>query len=291
MIDRYVLRRMLQKDKLYRVCVERLTEPLHLNLISLPIWLFGSFRMKVAFDLIVRQQYVSSILLTADRAKEFGKSGVTIVELGVADGAGLLNMCKIAQRASEATGIDFRVAGFDTGTGMPPADDYRDYPEAYRQGDFAINVERLRNALPPFAELIISDVSQTIQHFVRRLSPDHLIGFVTVDVDYYSSAKKSLAILQGEPQKYLPRVVVHLDDIGDEFCSPWSGELLAVNELNRDNEWRKIAPFPMLCARRISRMRAGLTTCSSPMFLGVIIAFCDAGQKKRGTLTRLGTVA
>jgi hypothetical protein len=207
--------------------------------------------MKVAFDLIVRQQYAFSILHAADRAKEFGKNGVTIVELGVAGGAGLLNMCKIAQRASKATGVDFRVAGFDTGTGMPLPNDYRDYPEAYRQGDFPMNVESLRNALPPFAELIIGDVSQTIPDFLRRLLPAHPIGFVAVDVDYYSSAKKALAILQGEPQKYLPRVVVHLDDIGDEFCSPWTGELLAVKEFNRDNEWRKIASFQMLRTRRI----------------------------------------
>jgi hypothetical protein len=160
-------------------------------------------------------------------------------------------MCKIARRASNATGIDVRVAGFDTGIGMPLAVDYRDYPEAYRQGDFPMNVQRLRNTLPAFAGLIIGDVSQTIPDFLRRLSPDYPIGFVAVDVDYYSSAKKALAILQGEPQKYLPRVVVYLDDIGDEFCSAWTGELLAVNEFNRDNEWRKIAPFPMLRARRI----------------------------------------
>jgi hypothetical protein len=126
-------------------------------------------------------------------------------------------MCKIARRASNATGIDVRVAGFDTGIGMPLAVDYRDYPEAYRQGDFPMNVQRLRNTLPAFAGLIIGDVSQTIPDFLRRLSPDYPIGFVAVDVDYYSSAKKALAILQGEPQKYLPRVVVYLDDIGDEF--------------------------------------------------------------------------
>jgi hypothetical protein len=34
MLDRYVLRRLLQRDKLQRVFVERLTEPLHLNVLA-----------------------------------------------------------------------------------------------------------------------------------------------------------------------------------------------------------------------------------------------------------------
>jgi hypothetical protein len=176
-------------------------------------------------------------------------------------------MCKIARRASNATGIDVRVAGFDTGIGMPLAVDYRDYPEAYRQGDFPMNVQRLRNTLPAFAGLIIGDVSQTIPDFLRRLSPDYPIGFVAVDVDYYSSAKKALAILQGEPQKYLPRVVVYLDDIGDEFCSAWTGELLAVKNSTETTNGGKL-PLSQCCVHAgFSRMRAGLTTCSSGMFM------------------------
>jgi hypothetical protein len=251
MFDNYVLRRFFKSDKLYRVFVERLTEPFHLNVISLPIWLFGSFRAKVAFDLIVRQQYAFAILFAADRAKEFGNTGVTIVELGVAAGAGLINMRKIADQAAKATGIDIRVAGFDTGTGMPPPQDYRDYPEAYRQGDFPMDVDRLRNALPSNAELVLGDITKTIPTFLENMSPDHPIGFVAVDVDYYSSAKQALTIFRGAPHKYLPRVAVHLDDIGDEFCNAWTGELLAVDEFNRESEWRKIAPFPMLRSRRV----------------------------------------
>jgi hypothetical protein len=251
LFDIYVLRRLLQGDKLYRVLVERLTEPLHLNIISLPIWLSGSFRAKVAFDLVVRQQYAFSILLAADRAKEFGNNGVTIVELGVAAGAGLINMCKIADQAAKATGIDIHVVGFDTGTGMPPPQDYRDYPEAYRQGDFPMDVKRLRNALPANAELIIGDITKKIPAFLENMSSDYPIGFVAVDVDYYSSAKQALAIFRGDPHKYLPRVAVHLDDIGDEFCNAWTGELLAIDEFNCESEWRKIAPFPMLRSRRV----------------------------------------
>ena len=77
----YVLRRLLQKEKLEKVFVERLTEPLHLNALSAFVALFGSYRLKVAFDLVVRQQYAFPILYAADAAKQYGYKSVTLVEL------------------------------------------------------------------------------------------------------------------------------------------------------------------------------------------------------------------
>ena len=72
-----------------------------------------------------------------------------------------------------------------------------------------------------------------------------------MDVDYYSSAKKALAVLSGAPNLYLPIVPVYLDDIGVDGSNPWTGELLAVDEFNRENKLRKIAPFTLLRSRRI----------------------------------------
>jgi hypothetical protein len=66
---------------------------------------------------------------------------------------------------------------------------------------------------------------------------------------YYSSTVSGLKILTAVP--YLPIVQVYLDDIGVEGCNPWTAELLAVNEFNRDNEFRKIAPFTLLRSHRI----------------------------------------
>src|SRR5471032_3447945 len=113
----YVLRRLFQKGKLGKVFVERLTEPLHLNILSLFVALFGSYRAKVDFDLVVRQQYAFPILFAADQAKKHGYRKVTLVELGVASGAGLLTMCRIAERTTQATGIEFRIVGFDSEIG------------------------------------------------------------------------------------------------------------------------------------------------------------------------------
>lgn len=245
------MRRLFWPNKFRKVFVERLTEPVHLNLLSLFVALFGSYRTKVDFDLIVRQQNAFPILFAADSARKYGLGAITIIELGVASGAGLFNMCSIAERTRKATGIEFRVVGFDSGKGLPSPTDYRDLPEDFQEGDFPADVELLTRSLPPFAKLVIGDMEDTVPAFLAAVSSDAPIGFVAVDVDYYSSAVHALKILKGEPNHYLPIVPVYLDDIGVEGCNPWTGELLAVNEFNRDNEFRKIAPFTLLRSRRI----------------------------------------
>jgi hypothetical protein len=78
-----------------------------------------------------------------------------------------------------------------------------------------------------------------------------LFGFVAVDVDYYWSAKECLNILKGEPSKYLPITLIHLDDIGIPSSNPWVGELLAVNEFNAEHTYRKIHPYTFLRNKRI----------------------------------------
>lgn len=248
---RHLWQRLHQPGKLRKVMLQRFTEPLHLNLLSLFVWMFGSLRAKIDFDLIIRQQYAFPILYCADLAAKLNLRNVTIIEFGVASGAGLLNMCEIAERVHKATGIQFQVIGFDTGKGLPPPLDYRDRPESYREGDYPMDAERLKRALPPFARLIIGDIADTVPEFLTGLGPSAPIGFVAIDVDYYSSAKSCLAIFADAPEKYLPRAIVYLDDIGDDGCSPWTGELLAVNEFNAGPGVRKIAPFNLLRSKRI----------------------------------------
>lgn len=249
-----LLKRALRKDKLAKILVERLTEPLHVNLASLCVAAFGSFRRKVDFDLVIRPQYAFPILRAADLANEWGYKRLTLLEFGVAAGAGLLNICHIAAQVTKVTGIEFRIVGFDTGTGMPEPVDYRDLPEAYAAGDFPMDAERLRSSLPSNCELILGPITETLPKFLETVDADGPIGFASIDVDYYSSAKAALAVFADEdPSKYLPLVPVYLDDVGDITVNPWVGECLAVNEFNVETSMRKIAPWNMLRARRICK--------------------------------------
>lgn len=251
MLNSYVLRRAFSDGKYRKIFRERLSEPLHLNAIALGVALFGGYRAKVEFDLMVRQQYAFPLLFAADEARKAGISRITVLEFGVAAGAGLMNLCELAERTERETGVAIEVIGFDTGSGMPPALDYRDMPEYFQEGDFPMDFEALRRALPTRAHLVIGPVETTIPDFLSTVSPKSPIGFVSVDVDYYSSAVQTLPILTGRPDQYLPIVPVYLDDVGMDGANPWNGELLAVSEFNAAQPLRKIAPFTLLRSKRL----------------------------------------
>ena len=230
----------------------RLSEPLHLNALAAVVALFGSYRSKVKFDLVRRRQYAYSVLRAADLARRQGLRSVTVVEFGVASGNGLLNLCKLAELTTKETGVSVNVVGFDTGKGLPPPSDYRDHPELFQAGDFPMDFEALAKRLPENGRLTLGPVSETVSQFIKDVSLDAPLGFAAIDVDYYSSARDALrAFSDSEPKKYLPLTLLYLDDIADEFHNSWCGELLAVEEFNRAERWRKIEQDRFLRSRRV----------------------------------------
>ncbi len=244
-------RKLIRRRTLKKILYERLTEPLHLNVLSAAVALFGTFRLKVEFDLVVRQQHAFALLRAADYAVQNGIETITALEFGVANGAGLLNVSAIARSVSRATGVNFHIVGFDSGAGMPEPRDYRDHPEYYGTGDFPMDRGRLLAALPPNVSIIFGDVGETAPEFLARHSSDAPIGFVSLDLDYYWSTKEALRIFDGPPDHYLPVLLIYLDDIQYEGHNAWAGELLAVREFNAEHDLRKIAPVNFLRHRRL----------------------------------------
>jgi hypothetical protein len=235
-----------------RIFLERLTEPIHLNIISLFVAVFGTTRAKIDFDLMIRPQHAFCLLKAADQAREAGVKRITAIEFGVANGAGLLNICQIAKRITDLTGVEFDLIGFDSGTGMPNIRDYRDHPEAYQPGWYPMqNPDRLRALLTLNARLVLGEMTKTVPDFVRSLSSAAPIGFVSVDVDYHWSAVEALRVLLGPADCYLPMVQMYFDDVNCEFHNAWCGELAAINEFNDEHKLRKIAPVNFLRERRI----------------------------------------
>jgi hypothetical protein len=217
-----------------RIYIERLGEPLLYNIASIIVALFGSVRQKIAYDLILRHPYAYCIQEAADLAKSHGVESLTVIEFGVANGAGLLNLCKIAEQVSKETGVRFEVVGFDSGTGMPPPRDYRDHPEKYFTGDFPLTDKAALHArLPSNARIIYGDIKETLAQFSSEVrSP---IGVVCIDVDYYWSARESLDVLLFDANKYLPRVYMYFDDVQDIDDNDFCGELCAIHEFNADS--------------------------------------------------------
>src|SRR5258706_13352482 len=115
----YLLKKMVgAREKGNKIIYERLTEPLHLKLLSLAGFLFGKYKLKIGHDLIIRQQFGFSLWDAARVAKWNGLKSFTAIEFGVGNGEGLLNMSRIAQKIGSLTGVDINIVGFDLATGL-----------------------------------------------------------------------------------------------------------------------------------------------------------------------------
>ena len=249
-MNRFVIRKLREPRSWMRIARERLAAPLSLNLISVFVGLFGSFRAKVEFDLVVRMHHAWGLLYAADQATRAGIGELTAIEFGVANGAGLLNMCEIAARVTRETGVRFRIVGFDAGTGLPSPVDYRDHPEHYHEGDYPmVDRDRLLARLPGDARVAFGDVRVTVPEFLNgAFAP---IGFISFDLDYYSSTRDALAILHGEPERYLPWTVCYFDDVHFLTHNEFQGALLALKEFNHSRNDRKLAPVNWLDQYRL----------------------------------------
>ena len=234
-----------------RILYERLSEPLHLNIMALFVAVFGSLRAKINFDLVLRHQHSYALLAAADEAKRLGHGRVSVIEFGVAAGAGLLNIQQITNRVTKETGVKFDIYGFDSGSGMPPPESYKDHPDLYQAGDFPMNHEALKSRLQDNVKLVLGDVSETVSRVLGEGFESRPIGFISIDVDYYRSTVDALKILDGSADNYLPRVIVYLDDLEDMAHNSRCGELAAAFEFNDAHPMRFIERHRFLRGYRL----------------------------------------
>jgi hypothetical protein len=234
-----------------RIFYERLSEPIHLNIIALFVSLFGSYRSKIDFDLVIRPQHAYSLLSIADQAKALGYERVSIFEFGVAAGSGLINLQEIAKKVTQSTGVGFDIYGFDTGSGMPPPQSYKDHPEIYQAGDFPMDFDRLSRLLERNTALVLGPISDSMTKFLAKDFSKAPIGFVSIDVDYYSSTVDALKLLTHSAENMLPQVMLYLDDLEYPSHNSWCGEQAAVHEFTAEHPMRPIEKHPFLRSYRI----------------------------------------
>lgn len=201
----------------------------------------GTFREKALYGVIKRPNYCYGMLRAADQAKYLGREEVTVVEFGVASGAGLLNMIELGNLITNETGVKFNIVGFDAAGGLPQVKGYKDHAELWKSGDFVmLDRAGLMKRIDGRADLIIGDIHDTVGQLKSHLSPNRTLGFISVDVDIYTATAAALRCLEWAPDLYLPAVSMYFDDTQFFFANEWAGELLAINEFNTRSEHRKI---------------------------------------------------
>ena len=77
------------------------------------------------------------------------------------------------------------------------------------------------------------------------------IGFISIDVDYYSSTMSCLKSLTFDQSFYLSSTMLYFDDVYNVEHNEFCGELLAVNEFNQTNKYRKICKMTQLKDQRV----------------------------------------
>jgi len=82
-----------------------------------------SVRTKANWDVSPRPPYLVGVLRAADEAARLGISEISVIELGVAGGEGLLALQEIADAVEAETKLRIVVYGFDTGKGFPDSFD------------------------------------------------------------------------------------------------------------------------------------------------------------------------
>jgi len=188
-----------------------------------------------------RPHYACALAAGVWQAILCGNDRLAAVEMGVAAGAGLLDLCKAAGYFAREFELDIRVYGFDRGIGLPPPLDYRDHPEIWRGAQYPMgDPDALRAKLPDFGKLILGDIADTARAFRSELA-DRKLAFVSIDVDYYSSTMDCLQLLTFEPDCYMPAVPMYFDDVDifltfNDFC----GEEAAIRDFNAAEPHRKI---------------------------------------------------
>ena len=212
----------------------------------------GSLELRVKYGIWSRPNYAYGVYNAALLARRLGVPGISVIEFGVAGGRGLLALEDIAARVSRNLGVRIDVAGFDSGQGMPPPADYRDLAHVRDTGYYQMDHDKLRARLAG-AELVLGNVNETVPAWLARekMLP---VGFVSFDLDYYSSTMQAFRIFEGPSAWRLPRVYCYFDDlVWPEFAchNEYIGELCAIKDFNSQHPDRKICPINMFRYMRI----------------------------------------
>jgi hypothetical protein len=207
----------------------------------------GPVSVRARFDIWPRPAYGYGVFRAAELAAALGVRSISVIEFGVAGGRGLLALESIASAVGAHFGLRIAVTGFDTGHGLPKPLDYRDLPYVWGAGFYDGDVERLQQRLHS-ADLILGDVDETVTRYLASRG-DGPIGFISFDLDYYSSTRDAFKIFLGPEETRLPRVFCYFDDVvlPERACySEYTGEYLAINEFNDSQTMKKICKLPHL---------------------------------------------
>jgi hypothetical protein len=201
-----------------------------------------SYRERLRICAVDRPHYGHCIFEAAQQAARLRYPKISVVEFGCGGGNGLLNAEMHIAEVEKLFPVKIELYGFDTGKGLPPLEDYRDFPHYFRPGQYHMDPSSLKSKLKR-GKLVLGNVKDTCKSFFSDFDAAP-VGCVFQDLDFYSSTRNALTLFDEGSAHFLPRVFMYLDDIvGNNTWLPteFAGELLAVEEFNDTHATQKIA--------------------------------------------------
>lgn len=197
-----------------------------------------------------RPEYFLGVRRAFDLAARLGLSQFSILEFGVAEGNGLINLqntVKAALTDPANKGKSVRIFGFDTFEGMPALTDYKDGSSLWKAGDYPSDIQAIRaladDELITLVPGLFGDAIPTVLDQLREYPP----LFIAIDADLYSSCVSVFDGLFGAGA--VPAVSYwYFDDVQLNFYSDNVGERLAIREFNakQDNPYRFVTDYAAL---------------------------------------------
>lgn len=185
-----------------------------------------------------RPHYETILLESTKEAKKLGYKEISVLELGVAGGNGIISLERYKKKIEKITGVKINIFGFDYGEGLPISNNKFDLPFFWSGGDYKVDKEKLKKKTN--SKIFFGGINKTFQLFIE--TNPHTISAIFFDLDYYTSTKSFLDQIEKNKDFFSPRVYCYFDDVFslNHHINEHNGERLAIKEFNNENNEIKI---------------------------------------------------
>ena len=186
-----------------------------------------------------RPHYETILLESCIEAKKLGYEEVSVLELGVAGGNGIIALEKYKKKIEKYLKLKINIYGFDSGEGLPRPNNIHDLPFAWKKGDYKIDKKKLESKIRK-SKIFYGDIKNTVDDFLQ-INPKNIIS-IFFDMDFYTSTKDFLNQTFKLEKCFCPRVYCYFDEVfsANHWLNEYLGERLAIKEFNEENEKFKI---------------------------------------------------
>ena len=177
-----------------------------------------------------KPHYESILYEACLESKKLGIKNVSVLELGVAGGAGILALEKYKKRIEKVLDMSIEVYGFDTGEGLPKIEMNEDLPFLWKEGLYNIDKTALENKIK--SKIFYGDVKNTIDDFIKINK--NKVCCIFFDLDLYTSTINFLNQIPKIEEHLLPRVLCYFDDVYvfENYINQFNGVFKAIDEFN-----------------------------------------------------------